>query len=217
MKKLALALLCISQSSFATPTPPVSRDIDYQQLNDILTLSTKIQSPYAKIKSAINVKKKGLALNQVKLSLLVGQQKPIAISINEKGEISLPVLDATQAKIAKLHMNQAKDDVSLSISPTITVPTQTTVPYYDLFILLNDSNVFIKKMAGMASWFVPSMDRLEFKFSAPATITINSKKQHYQYQTDKHNKIKIKIKKQLLDENPNVVFSQLPNNMSPED
>jgi hypothetical protein len=217
MKKLLLALLCLTQPSFAEISTTPGRDIEYQELNKMLVFSKQIQSPYAKIKSVVTVKKQGLSLQDLQISLNIADQPSQAIIIDEQGSLTLPALDPQTAKRAKLHINQAKGDVSLSMSTDVMPPTNNQVPYHDLFILLEDTNKFMGEMAGMAAWFVPSMDRLKFTFAQPASIEINSANKRYQYHTDKNNVIEIKLKNKLLAENPLVVFSHLPEAMSPAD
>lgn len=118
---------------------------------------------------------------------------------------------------AKLHINQPSGDVELNLTIGVNPPTSKEIPYRDLFILLEDTNVFMSEMAGALSWFTPSMDELAFTFDQPATISIKSKKKTYQFKTDKEFKISISIMRKLMKENPLVVFSDLPIEMSPQD
>jgi hypothetical protein len=195
----------------------VGRDIEYGKLNEFLQLNKNIQSKYASFNTQLKTNKPELKLADVKVSINILGKSEQPIEIAEDGTVILPVLSSELAKQAKLHINQTKGDVSLNMSANINAPKETTLAYRDLFVILDDTNEFAKKMAGMAAWFVPSMDRLKFTFAKPATIEIHSEKKKYTYSTDKDNSIVIKIKSALMKENPQVIFSEVIKTMSPED
>ena len=105
----------------------------------------------------------------------------------------------------------------MSITIGVKTPEVEEVAYTDLFAVLDDANDFMNEMAGMGSWMMPSLDELSFRFDKQASIKIASKKKLYTYQSDEDKVIKIPKKIHLMKENPRVVFSLLPIEVTPID
>jgi len=89
------------------------------------------------------------------------------------------------------------------------------MPYKDLFIVVEDFNQFIKKMAGAMSFFAPKTSALKFQFDQPATVEISANTKTCRYDTDSDQAIEIKMSSRLMKENPNVIFSTIPASVEP--
>lgn len=194
------------------------RSIDYQEINSLLRyIKENTHSPYIVTDQKVSIKADNLAFSDVKLWLTTEGTDKQEISINPDGTISLPIFSNDVAKISTLDINQEKGAVSISLTAGVGELKEKEVSYSDLFILLEDTNNFISEMGGAAAWFAPNMDALSFTFDQPANITISSKKKKYFYKTDDDYNIQIGIKRKLMKENPRVLFSLLPIEMSPKD
>ena len=195
-----------------------NKSIEYTKINSILSLvMNEAESKYIYLNATVKPTNETLKIEDIKLWLSDDNEQKTDILVQQDGVVILPVLTAERAEKTKLNINQPEDMVSLSITTGINPPTEKQVAYRDLFVLLNDSNRFIEKMAGAASWLVPSMDALSFEFESEAFIEIPSKKRSYRFETDDDNKIEIDVKKRLMKENPMMNFSQLPIAMEPVD
>ena len=222
LTNLLLGTLLITSSLFAAETQ--SRETDYEQINKLLIhIKTKTSSPFVDVNQnvVINLDKepnaKVLSFDDIRIWLSHNGEVINEIPIDNEGNIDLPIIDEKIVSDVKFNVNQESSVVAINLSIGVKVPTTKEIPYKDLFILLEDTNVFINEMAGSLSWFTPSMDELLFTFAEPATITINGKKKTYLYKTDDELQISISIKRKLMKESPLVIFSHLPTDMSPED
>ena len=194
------------------------RTINYQEINSLLIyMKENAHSPYIDIEQKLNIKSDNLTFSDINLWLITTEKGRQEIPINSDGAIALPILSKTSAGEATLTINQEKEAVSISIDTGVSPVKNKEADYWDLFILLDDTNNFISEMGGAAAWFAPSMDALSFEFEQPATINISSKKKNYHYETDENFKIEVKVKRKLMKENPKVTFSDLPIDMYPVD
>ncbi|MFC0118000.1 DUF2987 domain-containing protein [Pseudoalteromonas xiamenensis] len=200
-------------------TTPVSmaseRSSDYAKLNSILSLLKAVKSPYLSGKAQLEIKNETIQLDDVKIWFTKDGNLLSEVKIGADATLDLPLYE--DAKNIKMHVNQEKDDVSISLSTKIKELDVTEIAYNDLFVLLDDINSFMDGMAGGMSFMVPTMDAIKFKFASDATIEVLSAKQVYRFQTNKEHEISIDVSKKLRKENPMVRFSQLPTTMSPED
>ena len=217
-----LLLLLVLGSHGPLSAAEDSRATDYQQINALIDhITNKSSSPYVEVDQSVVINSdktdQELSFSDIRIWVSLEDEVLHEVPIDDDGVIQLPLLDEKIAELAKLNVNQDADRVSISLSIGVITPTEKQVPYKQLFVLLEDTNSFISEMAGGFSWLTPSMDDLKFTFENPATISIKTKKKTYQYKTNKDNVISISIKKRLMKENPMVIFSELPIEMSPED
>ena len=140
------------------------------------------------------------------------QQIPVDVIT---GTIELPVFEDDTAKQLALKLNQDKDALVVNLNASIKPPSSATMPYNDLFIVIEDFNRFIKKMAGAMSFFAPKTNALKFQFDQPATIEIPANKTNYRYETNSDRAIEVKVSSRLMKENPTVVFSVIPLSIEP--
>ncbi len=195
-----------------------NKSTEYDEINSLLTfVQTKTLSPYIAVNQKVSLRNEDLSYADLRIWLSNNGNIIQEIPIDSEGNINLPIIDEQLAKNTMLNNNQAKGSISVSLGIAVAVPEQKQVAYKDLFTLLGDTNNFMKKMAGFGSLFMPDMDVLSFKFAQPSNIVIASKKKIYTYETDEALNIDIKIKKRLMKENPQVVFSNLPTEITPID
>ena len=161
--------------------------------------------------------KKELAFTDLRIWLTHNNEVLQEIPVGENGSLKLPVVAVNIAKDVSLNINQTKGSTSLGITIGVKAPEIKEVAYRDLFTVLDDANIFMSEMAGMGSWLMPSLDELSFRFDEAAGIKIASKKKLYVYKSDEDNLIEIPRKKHLMKENPSVVFSLLPIEVTPID
>ena len=193
------------------------RSIAYDEINDMLLyLQKHVKSPFVKARMFVKPTSDKVKLSDVKLWLISGKQQLKNIDIAENGDISLPTYPADEAGQYSLRINRKKGEVSVSMAIAIDLGEKTEVSYYNLFIILDDVNNYMAKMAGMASWFIPDRDRLKFIFSEPASIKIVMENRIKTYKTNNENIIRIDRKKKLMKKNPKVIFSSKPTEISPE-
>jgi len=196
-----------------------SRTIEYKKINSLLSfLKQNTHSPYIAVDQHINISAKDITFTDVKIWLSTTGSKLLQeVSIDSEGKLDLPLLSEDTANKTTLNISQQKDAVSIAISTGIVAPQQKDLSYTDLFVLLDDTNNFISEMGGAAAWFAPDMDVLSFKFEQPAKIIITTIKKEYTYTTDDEYNIDIKVNKRLMKENPRVIFSDLPIDMTAKD
>jgi hypothetical protein len=225
LTSLVLGSLLLTNCLFAAESQ--SRDTDYQQINKLLVhIKTKTSSPFVDVNQNVVIKTSDtdkapntneLTFEDVRIWISHKGEVINEVPIDSEGKIDLPIIDEEIVSDVKFNVNQDSSLVAINLSIGVKVPATKEVSYRELFILLEDTNIFINEMAGSLSWFTPSMDEMLFKFSEPATITINSKKKTYLFKTDDELEISISMKRKLMKENPLVIFSHLPTAMSPED
>ncbi|WP_440053993.1 DUF2987 domain-containing protein [Pseudoalteromonas sp. T1lg65] len=217
MKKVILASAFVSL--FSASVFAESRSIEYGEINEILDLiHNQAKSDYILSKFHLDIKDDALALQDIKLWLeqdgkVIGQG-----SVDTEGNIDLPILPQKQAENVKLVINQPKGAVAINVATDIAPLTRQQVSYQELFVLLDDVNEFTSLMAGGLSWFVPSMDKLEFTFAAPAEITFTDEKgRNKVFKTDSEHKIEVPMKSKWMKLNPTLQFSALPEKFAPMD
>ena len=157
-----------------------------------------------------------ISYDDVKVSIVNGDQmlKQIPVDVIT-GTIELPVFEDNTAKQLALKLNQDKDALVVNLNAGIKPPSSTMMPYKDLFIVIEDFNQFVKKMAGAMSFFAPKTSALKFQFDQPATIEIPANTKTHRYDTDSDQAIEIKMSSSLMTENPTVVFSIIPASIEP--
>jgi len=216
VKLLITFSILLSAAAFAEDGEHGSTE--YAKINELLTLAyNKTRSPYVLINSRISLVKSGLAYTDLRIWLTHNNEVLQEIPVGENGSLELPVMAVNIAEDVLLNINQTKGSTSMSITIGVKAPEIKEVAYRDLFIVLDDANDFMSEMGGMGSWLMPSLDELSFRFDKPASIKIASKKKVYVYDSDEDNVIKIPKKKRLMKENPSVVFSLLPIEVTPID
>ena len=189
-----------------------AKTINYDELNGLATLATKVKSPYSNIRAWLTLNDDALKLQDVDIWLQRDGQRIASLAVAEDGAIVLPALSEQDAAVTQLHVSPGGDAVSLSVNASIKPPTDTRVSYRDLFSVLDDAEALMSEMAGAAAWFIPSPNTLIFRFEQAATIQVGSK----QYRTDDEMKIELKVKKSLLKSNPQMIFSHLPTQVEPD-
>ncbi|WMN61070.1 DUF2987 domain-containing protein [Pseudoalteromonas xiamenensis] len=213
MKGLSV-LLCIVVLVVTPLVMASERSSDYAKLNSILSLLKGVKSPYVSGKAQLEIKNDEIKLEDIKIWFTKDGNLLTEVNIGADATLELPVYE--DAKNIKMHVNQKKDDVSISFSTQIKELEVTEIAYNDLFVLLDDINSFMEGTAGGMSFMVPTMDALKFKFASDATIDVFSANQVYRFKTNKEYEISMDVSKKLRKENPMVRFSQLPTSMSPE-
>jgi hypothetical protein len=194
------------------------RKIEYEEFNQVLDIAqNRVNSDY--FVCVFKVKIKNTALNYDDISIWLTQNgKEISrAKIDDKGNITLPILNPDKAEKTTLHLNQLEQDASISLYTDVAPITTKKVMYRDLFVLLEDMNHFTDVMAGGMSWLIPSLDEIEFRFERSATILFNTENGDKQeFGTDKENKITIPLKKAWMKMNPELEFSDLPTRYEPK-
>jgi hypothetical protein len=185
--------------------------IDYAEVNDLLLIvSDRSRSRYVFAEVALELKNPELAMSDIKMALRRKDELIQHIDVEKNGSVILPVIPLDQMAGVTLYINQVKNDAALSINFGIKPPSENTIKYLELFIVLQDINEFTGEIAGIASWFIRDKVALKFKFDDSATVEIRGEKKTVNYETDDNQVIVIKVKKGFLKENPDIVFSQLP-------
>ena len=192
------------------------RDIEYEKINRLLSTVSESKSPLIQSEIKLEILSDEISYDDVKVSIVNGNQmlKQIPVDVIT-GTIELPVFEDDTAKQLALKLNQDKDALVVNLNASIKPPSSATMPYNDLFIVIEDFNRFIKKMAGAMSFFAPKTNALKFQFDQPATIEIPANKTNYRYETNSDRAIEVKVSSRLMKENPTVVFSVIPVSIEP--
>ncbi len=136
------------------------RDIEYEKINRLLSTVSESKSPLIQSEIKLEILSDEISYDDVKVSIVNGdrmlQQIPVDVAT---GTIELPVFEDDTAKQLALKLNQDKDALVVNLNASIKPPSSTTMPYSDLFIVIEDFNRFIKKMAGAMSFFAPETKR----------------------------------------------------------
>ena len=192
------------------------RDIEYEKINRLLSTVSESKSPLIQSEIKLEILSDEISYDDVKVSIVNGDQMLQQIPVDViTGTIELPVFEDDTAKQLALKLNQDKDALVVNLNASIKPPSSATMPYNDLFIVIEDFNRFIKKMAGAMSFFAPKTNALKFQFDQPATIEIPAKKTNYRYETNSDRAIEVKVSLRLMKENPTVVFSVIPVSIEP--
>ena len=192
------------------------REIEYEKINRLLSTVNQSKSPLIQSEIKLEILSDEISYDDVKVSIVNGDQMLQQIPVDViTGTIELPVFEDDTAKQLALKLNQDKDALVVNLNASIKPPASTTIPYYDLFIVIEVFNQFIKKMAGAMSFFAPKTNALKFQFDQPSTIEFPAKKTNYRYKTNSDRAIEIKMSSRLMKENPTVVFSVIPVSIEP--
>ena len=192
------------------------RDIEYEKINRLLSTVSESKSPLIQSEIKLEILSDEISYDDVKVSIVNGDQMLQQIPVDViTGTIELPVFEDDTAKQLALKLNQDKDALVVNLNASIKPPSSATMPYNDLFIVIEDFNRFIKNMAGAMSFFAPKTNALKFQFDQPATIEIPANKTNYRYETNSDRAIEVKVSSRLMKENPTVVFSVIPVSIEP--
>ena len=192
------------------------REIEYEKINRLLSTVNQSKSPLIQSEIKLEILSDEISYDDVKVSIVNGNQMLQEIPVDViTGTIELPVFEEETAKQIALKLNQDKDALVVNLNAGIKPPSSTMMPYKDLFIVVEDFNQFIKKMAGAMSFFAPKTSALKFQFDQPATIEIPANTKTHRYDTDSDQAIEIKMSSRLMKENPNVIFSTIPASVEP--
>ena len=192
------------------------REIEYEKINRLLSTVSQSKSPLIQSEIKLEILSDEISYDDVKVSIVNGDQmlKQIPVDVIT-GTIELPVFEDDTAKQLALKLNQDKDALVVNLNAGIKPPSSTMMPHKDLFIVNEDFNQSVKRMAGAMSFFAPKTSALEFQFDQPATIEIPANTKTHRYDTDSDQAIEIKMSSSLMTENPTVVFSIIPASIEP--
>jgi len=192
------------------------REIEYEKINRLLSTVSQSKSPLIQSEIKLEILSEEISYDDVNVSIVNGNQMLQQIPVDViTGTIELPVFEEDIAKQLALRLNQDKDALLVNLSAGIKPPSSTTMPYKDLFIVIEDFNQFIKKMAGAMSFFAPKTNALKFQFDQRATIEILANTKTYRYDTDSDQTIEVTLSSRLMKDNPAVVFSVIPASIEP--
>jgi len=187
-------LLIVGPAALATE----GREIEYEKINRLLSTVSQSKSPLIQSEINLEILSDAISYDDVKVSIVNGDQLLQQIPVDViTGTIELPVFEEDTAKQLALRLNQDKEALVVNLNASIKPPSSTTMPYNDLFIVIEDFNRVIKKMAGAMSFFAPKTNALKFQFDQPATIEIPAKKTNYRYETNSDRAIEIKVSSRL--------------------
>jgi len=216
MKRTVL-LLGVFIWCFSTITLAQVQRLEYKEYNQVLDLVTnKVNSRYFVCIFKARIKNASLTYEDIDLWLTLDGKKIADGQLDSAGNITFPVLNQERAEDVMLNVNKSENDVEIILYTDVAPIKEQTVSYRELFSLLTDLNHFTAIMAGNMSWFVPSLDEIEFSFSESATISLVTEgRQVHLFQSDDENKIEIPLKDEWLELDPQIVFSHIPKIYTP--
>ena len=192
------------------------REIEYEKINRLLSTVSQSKSPLIQSEIKLEILSDEISYDDVKVSIENNKQTLQEIPVDLiSGTIELPVFEDDLAEQLTLKLNQDKDSLVVNLNATIKLPSSTTIPYKDLFIVTEDFNQFIRKMAGAMSFLAPKTSSLKFQFDQPATIEIPANNKNHQFETNLDRAIEVKMSSSLMKENPTVIFSVIPTSIEP--
>ena len=192
------------------------REIEYEKINRLLRTVSQSKSPLIQSEIKLEILSDEISYDDVKVSIENNKQTLQEIPVDLiSGTIELPVFEDDLAEQLALKLNQDKDSLVVNLNATIKPPSSTTIPYKDLFIVIEDFNQFIRKMAGAMSFLAPKTSSLKFQFDQPATIEIPANNKNHQFETNLDRAIEVKMSSSLMEENPTVIFSVIPTSIEP--
>ena len=192
------------------------REIEYEKINRLLSTVSQSKSPLIQSEIKLEILSDEISYDDVKVSIENNKQTLQEIPVDLiSGTIELPVFEDDLAEQLALKLNQDKDSLVVNLNATIKPPSSTTIPYKDLFIVIEDFNQFIRKMAGAMSFLAPKTSSLKFQFDQPATIEIPANNKNHQFETNPDRAIEVKMSSSLMEENPTVIFSVIPTSIEP--
>ena len=218
LRVVLLALLMLPTSLQAQ-----EREIPYSKINPLLSIET--QSPL--IEKTLSVELTDTALSYEDVNVWLTKEgeiiSPISVDAVD-GRIQLTSLTEQEAQRHALRINQPKESANINFQLKVLSPPSTSMRYRDIFHLVNDANLLIKTMAGTMALFAPKVDTLKFHFTEPATVSIAAEAAPLEYKTERDSSmgegfhsVSIKQSKQLMEVNPVVVFSVIPESIEPLD
>ena len=192
------------------------REIEYEKINRLLSTVSQSKSPLIQSEIKLEILSDEISYDDVKVSIENNKQTLQEIPVDLiSGTIELPVFEDDLAEQLALKLNQDKDSLVVNLNATIKPPSSTTIPYKDLFIVIEDFNQFIRKMAGAMSFLAPKTSSLKFQFDQPATIEIPANNKNHRFETNSDRAIEVKMSSSLMEENPTVIFSVIPTSIEP--
>ncbi len=215
---LLLALLMLPTVSQAE-----GRDIPYSKMNPLLNVET--QSPLIQITLSVEITDASLSFEDVNVWLAKDDEIVTVIPVDpEDGHILLSPMNEQQARRHAVRINQPEKAANINVELKVLSPPSTTTSYQDIFYLVDDANRFISTMAGAMAFFAPKIDTLKFHFSEPATITISARAGPLEFETqpdasmnEGFHSVSIKQSKNLMETNPTVSFTIIPEAIEPLD
>lgn len=218
LRVVLLALLMLPTSLQAQ-----AREIPYSKINPLLSIET--QSPL--IEKTLSVELTDTALSYEDVNVWLTKEgeiiSPISVDAVD-GRIQLTALTEQEAQRHTLRINQPKESANINLQLKVLSPPSTSMRYQDIFHLVNDANLLIKTMAGTMAFFAPKVDTLKFHFAEPATVSISAEAAPLEYETEPDTSmgegfqsVSIKQSKHLMEVNPLVVFSVIPESIEPLD
>ena len=199
------------------------RDIPFAKMNPLL--SVKTQSPLMEMKLSVEITDDTLSFNNVKVWLAKEGEILSSIPVNpEDGRIQLLPMTEQEARSHALRINHPKEAVNINFELKVVSPSSTSMSYQDIFYLVDDANLFINTMAGAMAFFAPKVDTLKFHFAESATVTVTAQAGPLEFQTEPDpslnegfHSVSIKQSKDLMDANPTVSFTIIPEAIEPLD
>ena len=217
-KALLLTLLMLPTLSQAE-----GRDIPYSKMNPLLSVET--QSPLIQITLSVEITDASLSFEDVNVWLAKDDEIVTVIPVDpEDGHILLSPMNEQQARRHAVRINQPEEAANINFELKVLSPPSTTTSYQDIFYLVDDANHFINTMAGAMAFFAPKVDTLKFHFAEPATVTVSAQAEPLEFQTEPDpslnegfHSVSIKQSKNLMDANPMVSFTVIPEAIEPLD
>ena len=218
VKAVVLGLLILPTSLQAQ-----DREIPFSEINPLLSIET--QSPLIEKTFSVEITDPALSYEDINVWLTKDGEIIAPISVDSvDGRIRLTALTEQEAQRHALRINQPKESANINLQLKVLSPPSTSMRYQDIFYLVNDANLLIKTMAGTMAFFAPKVDTLKFHFTEPATVSISAEATPLVYETEPDtsvgegfHSVSIKQSKQLMDMNPVVVFSVIPESIEPLD
>ena len=125
------------------------REIEYEKINRLLSTVSQSKSPLIQSEIKLEILSNEISYDDVKVSIVNNKQTLQEIPVDViSGTIELPVFEDDLAEQLALKLNQDKESLVVNLNASIKSPSSTTIPYRDLFIVIEDFNQFIRKMAG---------------------------------------------------------------------
>ena len=218
LKAVLLALLLLPAVLQAE-----ERDIPFAKMNPLLSVET--QSPLIEMKLNVEITDDTLSFEDVKVWLTTDGKILSSIPVDsEDGRIQLLPMTEQEARSHALRINHPKEAVNINFELKVIAPSSTSMSYRDIFYLVDDANLFINIMAGAVALFAPKVDTLKFHFAEPATVTVSAQARPLEFQTgpdpslnEGFHSVSIKQSKDLMDANPIVSFTVIPEAIEPLD
>lgn len=199
------------------------RDIPFAKMNPLLSVET--QSPLIEMKLSVEITDDTLSFKDIKVWMAKEGEIVSSIPVDpEDGRIQLLPMTEQEARRHALRINHPKKAVNINFELKVVPPSSTSMSYRDIFYLVDDANLFINTMAGAMAFFAPKVDTLKFHFAEPATVAVSAQAGPLEFQTEPDpslnegfHSVSIKQSKSLMDANPTVSFTIIPEAIEPLD